>query len=141
MAAHQPARAVRGGAVPVLVALSDANQAAVPHIDGDDQAFASAGGNRALAQNHGVGIDVVMNGGKVFPHRETQAPDDFIHNGLAVEKGEALGQLHIVDIVVKQRPLHIGQLRRDRAGRPAGFDLPDPALDLLEPPCRLQRGD
>ena len=33
--AHNPARAVGGGAVPVGIAFADADEAAVPHVDGD----------------------------------------------------------------------------------------------------------
>ena len=35
LAAHQPAGAMRCGAIPILVALADADQATVTHVDGD----------------------------------------------------------------------------------------------------------
>lgn len=48
---------VGGGAVPVGVALADADQAAVSHIDGDQHLLAGISGNRTLTKDHVVCVN------------------------------------------------------------------------------------
>ena len=43
-------------------------------------------------------------------HMELHSLDDLIHHGLPVEHGEMLDNLHVVDILLKQFPGHIGEL-------------------------------
>ena len=96
------------GAVPVLVALAHTEQAPVPHIDGDEQLLTLLGGHSPLPQDHGVGIDIVVDGGELLLHMELHAFDELVYHGLPVEHGEVLDDLHVVDILLKQLPGHIG---------------------------------
>ena len=137
LAAHQPAGAMRCGAIPILVALAAADQATVTHVDGDQQLLAGLGGDRALTQDHGVRINIVVDGGEGLHRREAHASHDNIHHGLAVEHGELLCQLHIVDIVLEQLTLHIGQIFGD-IQLVLLLERLDGLLDLLEPALGLQ---
>lgn len=76
LAAHQPAGAMRCGAIPILVALADADQATVTHVDGDQQLLAGLGGDRALTQDHGVRINIVVDGGKLIDRSKPHALND-----------------------------------------------------------------
>ena len=52
---------MRRGAVPILVALADADEAAVTHINGNEKLLPCLSGDRALAEHHLADIDVVVN--------------------------------------------------------------------------------
>ena len=78
--------------VPVLIALAHTDQASVPHIDGNEQLFSGLGGHSAFAQDHGIGVDVVVDGSELLLHMELHAPDDLVHHGLPVE---CLSLIHI----------------------------------------------
>ena len=58
--AEQAASAVGCRAVPLRITLADAQQAAVTHIDGDQQLLALLGGDCTLADNIGLVVDVVV---------------------------------------------------------------------------------
>lgn len=60
MTAHETTGAMWSGAVPFLIPLTDANEAPIPHVDGNEQLFSLPCGDGTLAQNHGVRIDVVV---------------------------------------------------------------------------------
>ena len=138
--AHQAARPVGGGEVPVRIALPHAEQAPVPHIDGDEQPLPRFGGDGALPQDPGVGVDVVVDRGKLLHHVELHPLDDHVHHGLPVEHGEALDDPHVVDVLRKQVPGHIGQGLGD-AGLPGVFQPLDLLGNLLLPAFRLHPGD
>ena len=78
-----------------------------------------------------------MDGGEGLHRREAHASHDNIHHGLAVEHGELLCQLHIVDIVLEQLTLHIGQIFGD-IQLVLLLERLDGLLDLLEPALGLQ---
>ena len=127
---------MRRGAVPVLVALAHTEQAPIPHIDGDEQLLARLGGDRPFPQDHGVGIDIVVDGGELLLHMELHAFDDLVHHGLPVEHGEVLDDLHVVDILLKQLSGHIGQGLGD-VGLLEVFQFLQFFLDFLLPTLRL----
>ena len=138
-AAHQTPRAVGGGAVPVGVAPADADEAAVPHIDGDQQLFALFGRDRALAQDHRVGVDVVVDGGELFRRGQPQTGEDDVGHGPAIEHGEALHDAHIVDVVLEQLPFHPGQVAGYGGGLfPLLLQLFDGIVDLFMAALGLQ---
>ena len=98
-----------GGAVPVLIPLAHAQQAPIPHVDGDEQLFPRLGRDRSFAQDHGIGVDIVVDSGKLFLHMELHPLDNLLHHGLPAQGGKALHQLHVVDVLVEQRSGDIGQ--------------------------------
>ena len=71
---------------------------------------------------------------------ELHALDNLVQHGLSVEGGKALNQLHIVDILVKQRPGDIGQLPGD-GGLLLAFPPLQFLLNLLLPAGRLELGN
>ena len=72
------------GAVPFPVAKAGAEQAAVAHVDGDQQLFSRLGGHSALAQDAMLQIDIVVDGGELLLGMEAHALQDHIHHGPAV---------------------------------------------------------
>ena len=98
---------MRSGAVPLFISLANADQASVTHVDGDEQLFASFGRNGAFAKDHGVRINIIMDGGEFVRNRESHPGHDDVRHSFSVQNGEALGQLHVVDVVVAQLTLHI----------------------------------
>ena len=100
-------------AVPLLVAFADADQTAVAHIDRDQELFSGLGGNRPLAEDHLFRIDVVVDGREFLDLRQTHAAQDHVGDRLAVERGKALRDVHIVDVILKQFPFHIGEIFGD----------------------------
>jgi len=93
---------VRGGIVPVRVALAEADQTAVPHIHRDQHALALFRRNGSLAQNHGFQVDIVVDCRKAVCHLEIHVLYDLLCDGAAVELRVTLQNRHIVQIVVKQ---------------------------------------
>ena len=75
---------MRSGAVPILITLANADQTAVTHVDGDQQLLIGLCGDRALTQDHGVRIDIVVDGGERPHHREAHADHDDIDHSLAI---------------------------------------------------------
>ena len=61
--AHETTGAMRSGAVPFLISLTDTDEAPIPHVDGNEQLFSLPCGDGTLAQNHGVRIDIVVDRG------------------------------------------------------------------------------
>ena len=97
------------GAVPFLVAQAGTQQAAVAHIDGDEQLFTIPGGHGALAQDAVLQIDIVVDGCKLFLGMESHALENHIHHSLPVQVREFLCDAHIMEVGVHQVPLHIGK--------------------------------
>lgn len=62
LAAHDAAGTVGSRAVPFLVAAADTDQAAVAHVDRDQQLLSGFGGNRTLTKDHLLRVDVVVDG-------------------------------------------------------------------------------
>ena len=121
-------------AVPFLVALAHADQAAVAHVDGNQQFFPGFGGNRALAEDHLLRVDIVVDGSKLFDLSQPHTAQDHIGHGLAVEHGKALCDAHVVDVIFKQLSFYISEILGDSDGMlPAQFI--DGALDLLPAAC------
>ena len=91
-----------GGAVPVLVALAHTDQGAVPHIDGDEELFALLGRDRALAEDHFVHVDVVVDGLEGLQSGPTAGVQDDLGHLLAVALGELLADIHVVEIILHE---------------------------------------
>ena len=112
-AAHDASGSMGRRAVPLLVAFADADQTAVAHIDRDQELFSGLGGNSPLAEEHLFRIDVVVDGREFIDLRQTHAAQDHVGDRLAVERGKALRDVHIVDVILKQFPFHIGEIFGD----------------------------
>ena len=108
--AHQPAGTMRCGVIPVRITFANADQAAVTHVDGDQQLFTRPGGHGAFAQDHVVGVDIVVNGSELLHSCQTHSGQDHVHHGFAVQCSKMLDDTHIVDIVVEQLTGHPGQI-------------------------------
>ena len=137
---------MRSRAVPVLIPCANADQAAVSHVDRDKQLFSLLGRYGALPENHGVRINVVMDGGENIHRSKTHTFQDDVHHSFPIEHRKLLRQLHIVDVVVEQLALHIGEVFRniqfmlllqsrdsflDLPEAPLSFELCDGLLDLM----------
>ena len=107
LTAHETAGTVGSRAVPFLVALAHADQAAVAHVDGNQQLFPGFGGNSALAEDHLLRVDIVVDGSKLFDLSQPHTAQDHIGHGLAVEHSKALCDAHVVDIILKQLSFYI----------------------------------
>ena len=101
---------MRSRAVPVLIPCANADQAAVSHVDRDKQLFSLLGRYGALPKNHGVRINVVVDGGENIHCRKAHALQDDVCHGFPIEYRKLLRQLHIVDVVVEQLALHISEV-------------------------------
>ena len=86
--------------VPVLIALSDAEQTAIPHIHRDNKLFAFFCRHCPFAQNHRIKVDVVVNRGDGFFHIQLYALDDVVGNSTAVQFSKCLRNTHIMQIIV-----------------------------------------
>ena len=71
LTAHEAPGSVRSRAVPLLIPRANADQAAIPHVDRNEQLFSLLGRNRALPKNHGVRINVVVDSGENIYGSET----------------------------------------------------------------------
>ena len=106
------------GLVPVIVALSDADQASIPHVDGDYQPFTFPCGNSAFPKYHMFCINIIMDGRKLADHMKPHSCHQFVHHGLPVVYRKLLYQLHVMDVLLKQRAFHVGQLSGDCGAHP-----------------------
>ena len=59
---HQTSRAVRCRTIPILVTLTNADERAITHIDGNEQLLASLGRYCTLSEYHLIHVYVVVNG-------------------------------------------------------------------------------
>ena len=110
LTAHQSSRAVRSGAVPVLISLADADQRTVAHIERDKELLSLFRRYRALAEYHIIGIDVVVDGGEAIRLVPSHTVHNDVHHRLTVQHGKALDELHIVYVILEQPTLHICQV-------------------------------
>ena len=101
-----------GRLIPVWVSLANAEQAAVPHIHGDDKLFSVLCGDSALAQYHTVCINVIVNGRKSVLYVQLHSPDKIGGNSLAVQLCKALYDSQVVKIGVHQSAGGIGKFIR-----------------------------
>ena len=139
-AARQAAGAVGRGLIPVVIALADTNQTAIAHIDGNQEAFAGPGGDGAFAQNPGLEINIVMDGGEAVFHIQAQAFNQGVDHGVAIELGEALHQAHVVQVVLEVGTGNIGQGLRNQV-LVFGAEVRDERLDFLPAPGGFELGD
>ena len=79
LSAHQSTGSMGSRAVPVGVTLADANQAAITHVDGDQQLLTGIGSYSTLAENHVVSVNVIVDSSKLFYCCQTHAHKYHIH--------------------------------------------------------------
>ena len=100
---HKPTGTVRSRAVPVVVALADADKAAVAHIHRDDDLFTSHRRNRTLADYAVPSIDIVVQGLEPFVVLQRLSleilRDDDVGNGKPVQVSKLRTDVGIVQIV------------------------------------------
>ena len=111
--AAEPSRSMGRRAVPVRVALPLADQAAIPHIQGDHDPLPALCGNGALPEDLLPYVDVVVDGFKRFDCRKLHPLEDPVGNRPAVDSCVLLHDLHVVQIVGKICPLQIGEFVGD----------------------------
>ena len=128
---------MRSRAVPVLIPCANADQAAVSHVDRDKQLFSLLGRYGALPENHGVRINVVMDGGENIHRSKAHTFQDDVHHSFPIEHRKLLRQLHIVDVVVEQLALHIGEVFRN-IQLMLFLQSRDSFLDFLKPPLGFE---
>ena len=97
-------------AVPLLVALADTDERAVAHVEGYQELLALPGRDGALAQYHVVGVDIIVDSGEAILFMQAHPVQYDVDHSPAVERGEPLYQLHIVDIFIEEPALDIGEL-------------------------------
>lgn len=123
---------MRSGAVPFLISLTDTDEAPIPHVEGNEPTFLPSVQRRNLAQNHGVRVDIVVDRGKLIDRSKPHTRQNHIHHCFAVEYGELLRQLHVVNVVVKKCAFHIGKILGN-AQIVLTLESRDRLLNLLEP--------
>ena len=106
------------GAVPFRIAFANANQATVPHIDGDQQFLPGLCRHRAFAQDHILRVDIIVDGRKLFLCRQSHPGQHHFQHGLAVQRRKPLSDAHIVDVILKEFSLHISQILGDKPHLP-----------------------
>lgn len=107
-AAHKTAGAMRSGEVPVLISLASTQQAAIPHVDRDQEPLTALRGHRALAKHHVLRVDIVMDRCELLKHMESHAFYNHVHHRHTIEHRILLGDPHVVDILIEQNALYIG---------------------------------
>lgn len=128
--AHEPSCTVRRGVVPFRVAFACTDEAAVAHVNWDDEPFPSLRRDCTLAENHIIQVDIVMDSSERIDHMKSHVFDDNVNNGVAIHRCEMLCNSHVVDIVIEGPTLNIRKVLRN-VRTLCVLEFPDFALDLL----------
>ena len=99
-----------GRIIPVLISLSNTNKRTIAHINGNQQFFSILCRYSALSQNHGISINIIMNGCKFFFYFQLHSFHQFIHHCFAVQYCKVLYQLHIMNIIFHKRAFAISKV-------------------------------
>lgn len=118
-AAEEPSRAVGSALVPVIVAEPCADECPVAHVERDQQALTLTRRDRALSQDHVLHVDIVVDGREEIRLVQLQRVQYALLDDLAVERGEALHERHVVKVAVPVLPCEIGELKGDPGLLPA----------------------
>ena len=139
-ARHEATCAVGSGAVPVLVALTHADQGAVTHIDGDEELLPRLGGDRALAEDHLIHVDVVVDGLKGLQSGPAATLKNDLRHLLAVALGKLLADIHVMEVVLHEGAVEVAEVTGEGGilglelvlqGLQGGLDLGAPPLGLV----------
>ena len=134
---------MRAGVVPLGIAAADGEDAAVAHVDRDEDALALVSGDRTLSEDHFFRVDVVVHRMERFARRDADVLKQFLGDFLAVQSCEALADLDVVQIVIEIFAEEEGEVGRHghllRAKVPMQFL--DGLLQLSAPPFRLVAAD
>ena len=87
--------------VPLGIAAADGEDAAVTHVDRDEDALALVSGDRALSKDHFFRVDVVVHRMERFARRDADVLKQFLGDLFAVQSCEALAELDVVQIVIE----------------------------------------
>ena len=101
---------MRRGVVPVRRPASDSEDAAVTHIDGDEDTLARVRRDGAFAENPLLRVDVVMDGVKCLSRRESRPLEEDARDDLAVLPRECLTYLDVMQIVLKVAAIEVGEI-------------------------------
>ena len=113
LARHDPSCSVRRGVVPVRRPASDSEDAAVTHIDGDEDALTRVRRDGAFAENPLLRVDVVMDGVKCLSRRESRPLEEDARDDLAVLPHERLTDLDVMQVVLKVAAIEVGEIGGD----------------------------
>ena len=92
---------VRCGIVPVAVSLTDADESAIPHVDGDDELLALVGRDSPLAEDAMLYINVVVDALKLLLYSPAHMPNDLLGNIGSVQLGIFLDDIWTAIIFVE----------------------------------------
>ena len=92
---------MRRGVVPVRFAAPDGEDAAVTHVDRDEDALARVRRNRPLAENPLLGVDVVVYGVERIACRQSRPFEKDTRKDFAIPPREVLTDLDVVQVVRK----------------------------------------
>lgn len=125
---HQASGTVRCRAVPILVALANADQGTVTHIDGNQELLACLSRNSALAEHHFIHIDVVVNGLESLQGGPAATVQNDLSHLRTISLCELPADIHIVEVVLHKGTVKKAKVTRERR-----------CLSLKIPVQRLQR--
>ena len=128
---------MRGREVPFGIALADGEDAAVPHVDGDQDLFALVGCDGSLAQDHLLRVDIVVDGMEALDPGQTGSLQQDLRHELTAPAGKGLADLHVMEVILQILAVHEAQVLGD--GRITRFPLEslERCLDLLPAPGSL----
>ena len=134
---------MRAGVVPLGIAAADGENAAVAHVDRDEDVLALMSGDSALAKDHFLRVDVVVHRMERRAGRDAEMREHDFGDLLAVQLGEALADRNVVQVVVEVLAEEEGDVGRDGHLRRAEvpMQLLDRFLQLGAPPFRLVTAD
>lgn len=140
---HDAARAVGRRVVPRLVAAPFRDDGAVAHVKRNEHGLSRVRGDGALAKNHLIHVDVVVDGMELRRGVKPRSRQNLHQHAHAVAGGEALTDINIVQVVV-----HVAAVEPAQVGGHVGFgafvprcELLERRLDLVAAPGRLVRVD
>ncbi len=96
--------------IPIFISFSYANQRTIPHINGNQQLLSFLGRNCSFSQNHGIGINIIVNRGEFFFHLQFHTSNQLIHHSFSIEHGKSLDYFHIMDIIFHQFSFTVSQI-------------------------------
>ena len=80
---------------------ADSQDAAVPHIDGDQDLFALMGGDGSLPQNHFFSIDIIVDGMESICISDPAPLQQDLGHFLPIPPCKMLADLNIVEIILQ----------------------------------------
>ena len=112
---------MRCGAVPILIALANADERAVTHIDGNEKLLACLGRHRTLTENHLIHVYVVVNGLEGLNRCPTATLKNDLRHLCAVALSKLLADIHVVEVVLHKGIVEVAKVTGER--RLLGIEL------------------